>query len=115
MWIRYDVYHAKFDFANNVLFINNFTKLFITLHTVVNQQQYIISHRLTSLLLQYNYQKPIEIINSFFQIAIAEPPSEDLVEVMHEYHSLDNFWKRYNKVLLDKLAMDKEKQTLTQV
>ena len=31
---------------------------------------------------------------------------------MHEYGSLENFWKRYNKVLLDKLALDKEKQTL---
>ena len=33
---------------------------------------------------------------------------------MHEYGSLDNFWKRYNKVLLDKLALDKEKQTMAQ-
>lgn len=31
---------------------------------------------------------------------------------MHEYTSLENFWKRYNKVLLDKVAMDKEKSTL---
>lgn len=29
-----------------------------------------------------------------------------------EYSALDNFWKRYNKVLLDKLALDKEKQSL---
>ncbi|PIK40726.1 putative coiled-coil domain-containing protein [Apostichopus japonicus] len=44
--------------------------------------------------------------------AVAEPPSEQLAEVMHEYTSLENFWKRYNKVLLDKVAMDKEKSTL---
>ena len=31
---------------------------------------------------------------------------------MHEYTSLENFWKRHNKVLLDKLALDREKQTL---
>lgn len=33
-------------------------------------------------------------------------------QVMHEYVALENFWKRYNKVLLEKLALDKEKQTL---
>ena len=31
---------------------------------------------------------------------------------MHEYTALENFWKRYNKVFLGKLALDKEKQTL---
>ena len=31
---------------------------------------------------------------------------------MYEYSTLDNFWKRYNKVLLDKVALDKEKDTL---
>ena len=31
---------------------------------------------------------------------------------MHEYTALENFWKRYNKVLLDKLGLDREKQTL---
>lgn len=29
---------------------------------------------------------------------------------MHEYSSLENFWKRFNKVSLDKLALEKEKQ-----
>ncbi|XP_050399667.1 dynein regulatory complex subunit 2 [Patella vulgata] len=48
------------------------------------------------------------------QGAILEPPSEKLATVMHEYSSLDNFWKRFNKVLLDKLALDKEKQTLSE-
>ena len=33
-------------------------------------------------------------------------------QVMHEYTALENFWKRYNKVLLDKLAMDRGEQTL---
>lgn len=31
---------------------------------------------------------------------------------MYEYSSLENFWKRYNKVMLDKLAMNKEKDIL---
>lgn len=31
---------------------------------------------------------------------------------MHEYSSLANFWKRYNKVLLDRLGLEREKQTL---
>ncbi|KAL8575855.1 hypothetical protein ACOMHN_014860 [Nucella lapillus] len=35
-----------------------------------------------------------------------------LESVMHEYTALDNFWKRYNKVLLERLALEKEKQTL---
>ncbi|XP_048582995.1 dynein regulatory complex subunit 2 [Nematostella vectensis] len=46
--------------------------------------------------------------------AMQEAPSEPLAEVLHEYSSLENFWKRYNKVLLDKLALDKEKHTLLQ-
>lgn len=33
---------------------------------------------------------------------------------MHEYGSLENFWKRFNKVFLDKLALDKEKMGLVQ-
>ncbi|CAK8679800.1 dynein regulatory complex subunit 2-like isoform X2 [Clavelina lepadiformis] len=48
------------------------------------------------------------------EAAVYESPSEPLAAVMHEYISLENFWKRYNKVLLDKLALDKEKQTLNQ-
>lgn len=31
---------------------------------------------------------------------------------MYEYSTLENFWKRHNKVLLDKVALDKEKDTL---
>ncbi|KAL5016348.1 hypothetical protein ScPMuIL_005937 [Solemya velum] len=46
--------------------------------------------------------------------AVAEQPTEQLVNVMHEYLPLENFWKRFNKVTLDKLALDKEKQTLMQ-
>ncbi|XP_002131334.2 dynein regulatory complex subunit 2 isoform X1 [Ciona intestinalis] len=48
------------------------------------------------------------------EAAVYETPNEPLAAVMHEYTSLENFWKRYNKVLLDKLALDKEKQILTQ-
>ena len=33
---------------------------------------------------------------------------------MHEYVGMENFWKRYNKALLDKVALDKEKSVLTQ-
>ncbi|KAL3856679.1 hypothetical protein ACJMK2_011406 [Sinanodonta woodiana] len=46
--------------------------------------------------------------------AVLEQTSEPLVQVMHEYSAMENFWKRYNKVMLDKLAMEKEKQTLLQ-
>lgn len=48
------------------------------------------------------------------EAAVLEPPSQPLAEAMHEYSSLECFWKRYNKVLLDKLALDKEKQTMSQ-
>ncbi|CAL1546681.1 unnamed protein product [Lymnaea stagnalis] len=44
--------------------------------------------------------------------AVLEPPSQPMAEAMHEYTALENFWKRYNKVLLDKLALEKEKQTM---
>lgn len=43
-----------------------------------------------------------------------EKPSEPLANVMHKYVGLENFWKRYNKVLLDKLTLDKERSVLTQ-
>ncbi|KAJ8312698.1 hypothetical protein KUTeg_010071 [Tegillarca granosa] len=46
------------------------------------------------------------------EAAVLEPPSQPLAAVMHEYSALENFWKRFNKVTLDKLALDKEKQTL---
>jgi cell shape-determining protein MreC len=35
-----------------------------------------------------------------------------IFQVMKEYSSLQNFWKRYNKVLLDKLSLDREKEIL---
>lgn len=31
---------------------------------------------------------------------------------MYDYTALENFWKRYNKVLLDKVAKEKEKSVL---
>jgi len=46
--------------------------------------------------------------------AIQEAPSEPLAQLLHEYSALENFWKRYNKSMLDKLALDKEKHTLLQ-
>lgn len=48
------------------------------------------------------------------EAAIQEQPYEKLSLIMHEFTSLENFWKRFNKVTLDKLALDKEKQTLVQ-
>lgn len=46
--------------------------------------------------------------------AVLEPPSEPLAAVMYEYSGLENFWKRFNKVMLDKVALDKEKSILLQ-
>lgn len=31
---------------------------------------------------------------------------------MYDYTALENFWKRYNKALLDKLSLDKERSEL---
>lgn len=31
---------------------------------------------------------------------------------MQEYGTMDQFWKRYNKVLVDELALQKKKHTL---
>ncbi|BFZ18991.1 hypothetical protein BsWGS_22029 [Bradybaena similaris] len=45
--------------------------------------------------------------------AMLEPPAHHITEVMHQCSELENFWKRYNKVLLDKLSLDKEKRVLT--
>lgn len=39
-------------------------------------------------------------------------PSEPMSELFHDYSALENFWKRCNKVLLDKLALDAENQSL---
>lgn len=46
--------------------------------------------------------------------AVKEEASEPLAELFHEYSALENFWKRYNKVLLDKLALGNENRTLLQ-
>jgi len=46
--------------------------------------------------------------------AIADAPGEPLAKIMHEYEELEPFWKRYNKVLLDKVTLDKERQVLLQ-
>ena len=31
---------------------------------------------------------------------------------MYDFTSLENFWKRYNKVMLDKVVMEKEKSMM---
>lgn len=46
------------------------------------------------------------------KVAVAEKTVEPLATVMHKYLDLDNFWKRYNKVNLEKLALEKEKSVL---
>ncbi|XP_030051113.1 dynein regulatory complex subunit 2 isoform X1 [Microcaecilia unicolor] len=43
-----------------------------------------------------------------------EKPSEQLAELMELYVSLDEFWKRYNKLQLDRCTLDREKAILTQ-
>ncbi|XP_043939726.1 dynein regulatory complex subunit 2 [Protopterus annectens] len=43
-----------------------------------------------------------------------EQPTEQFSRLMQDYTALENFWKRYNKVLLDKLALDREKAVLSQ-
>ncbi|XP_041036308.1 dynein regulatory complex subunit 2 [Carcharodon carcharias] len=41
-------------------------------------------------------------------------PCEELVEMMVDYVALEQFWKRYNKVLLDQMVLQQEKYTLLQ-
>ncbi|KAK0148666.1 Dynein regulatory complex subunit 2 [Merluccius polli] len=43
-----------------------------------------------------------------------EPPSEELARAMLDYADLARFWQRYNKVLLERLCFEKEKDVLTQ-
>ncbi|KAG8429444.1 hypothetical protein GDO86_004243 [Hymenochirus boettgeri] len=42
-----------------------------------------------------------------------EKPSEELALLMQDYKALDQFWKRYNKVLLESSALEHEKAVLT--
>ncbi|KAM4701564.1 dynein regulatory complex subunit 2 isoform 1-T2 [Discoglossus pictus] len=46
--------------------------------------------------------------------ASMEKPSEQLALLMHDYTALDLFWKRYNKVLLERWALDREKVVLSE-
>lgn len=41
-----------------------------------------------------------------------ELQESNLTKIAIDYAAMENFWKRYNKVLLDKLALRKEQQTL---
>ncbi|XP_067832424.1 dynein regulatory complex subunit 2 [Heptranchias perlo] len=41
-------------------------------------------------------------------------PCEELAQVMMDYVALEQFWKRYNKVLLDQKVLEQEKYTLLQ-
>ncbi|XP_072540745.1 dynein regulatory complex subunit 2 [Salminus brasiliensis] len=41
-----------------------------------------------------------------------EPPSEELAQAMLDYNVLEKFWQRYNKVLLDRLCLEREKAVL---
>ncbi|MBN3316203.1 DRC2 protein, partial [Atractosteus spatula] len=44
--------------------------------------------------------------------AAMEPPSEQLAQAMLDYSDLEGFWQRYNKVLLDRLALERERAAL---
>ncbi|XP_053560929.1 dynein regulatory complex subunit 2 [Bombina bombina] len=46
--------------------------------------------------------------------ATMEKPSEQLALLMNDYTALDLFWKRYNKVLLERWALDREKVVLAE-
>ncbi|XP_069509949.1 dynein regulatory complex subunit 2 [Ambystoma mexicanum] len=48
------------------------------------------------------------------ELASAEKPSENLAQLIEDYAALDQFWKRYNKVLLDQWALEREKAVLCQ-
>ncbi|XP_075241451.1 dynein regulatory complex subunit 2-like [Convolutriloba macropyga] len=48
------------------------------------------------------------------QEAQGETPQEELAKAMFDFQGLDPFWKRYNKVLFDKLALQKEQSLLLQ-
>ncbi|XP_053313634.1 dynein regulatory complex subunit 2 [Spea bombifrons] len=44
--------------------------------------------------------------------ATMEKPSEQLALLMQDYTALDQFWKRYNKVLLERWALEREKSIM---
>merc|ERR1719219_2489749 len=46
------------------------------------------------------------------EAAESELKSDRLAKTAIDYQPMENFWKRYNKVLLDKLALKKEEQSL---
>nr|XP_046198294.1 dynein regulatory complex subunit 2 [Oncorhynchus gorbuscha]XP_046198295.1 dynein regulatory complex subunit 2 [Oncorhynchus gorbuscha]XP_046198296.1 dynein regulatory complex subunit 2 [Oncorhynchus gorbuscha]XP_046198298.1 dynein regulatory complex subunit 2 [Oncorhynchus gorbuscha]XP_046198299.1 dynein regulatory complex subunit 2 [Oncorhynchus gorbuscha] len=43
-----------------------------------------------------------------------ETPSEELAQAMLDYLVLERFWQRYNKVLLERLCLERERGALTQ-
>lgn len=45
--------------------------------------------------------------------ALHESQGNELGDLMKDYINMENFWKRYNKVFLDKASLDKEKQMLS--
>ncbi|XP_072927052.1 dynein regulatory complex subunit 2 [Hemitrygon akajei] len=48
------------------------------------------------------------------QTLMKKPPCEELVQMMTDYEALEQFWKRYNKVRLDQMVLEQDKQTLLQ-
>ncbi|MBN3275392.1 DRC2 protein, partial [Polyodon spathula] len=46
------------------------------------------------------------------QAAALEPPTEQLAQAMQDYTALELFWKRYNKALLEQMALEQEKVVL---
>ncbi|XP_069762558.1 dynein regulatory complex subunit 2 [Narcine bancroftii] len=48
------------------------------------------------------------------QALMIKKPCEELAETMTDYVALEQFWKRYNKVLLDQMVLEQEKHALLQ-
>ena len=48
----------------------------------------------------------------YYRLNMHDDEAVSCMQVMYEYQSLENFWKRYNRVLLDRVALDKEKSDL---
>ncbi|CAF4339893.1 unnamed protein product, partial [Adineta steineri] len=46
------------------------------------------------------------------EAAFYEQPFEELAKDMYTYDALDTFWKRFSKVSLDKLSLEKERRIL---
>lgn len=62
--------------------------------------------------MQYFINRPKNPIYTSSESEFNISMTKAFLQILNEYTSLENFWKRYNKVNLDKLALEKEKQDL---